>query len=66
MFSPHRFYSAPEVIRESGAPRALVYEALEDGRLRAIRRGRRWLVPGQAVSDWISSVSTRVDTDSHV
>lgn len=55
VFDPARFYSAPEVWRLSGAPRSFVYEALASGDLPAIRRGRRWLVPGMAVIRWLES-----------
>jgi hypothetical protein len=56
VFDPHRFYSAPEVWAESGAPRELVYGALARGELRGIRRGRRWLIPGVAAIAWLEEV----------
>jgi hypothetical protein len=54
-FYSDRFYSAPQVWRLSGAPRQMVYEALECGDLLAFRRGRRWLVPGSSVLEWIGA-----------
>jgi excisionase family DNA binding protein len=55
VFDRDRFYRAPQVWRESGAPRALVYSALRSGDLRAIRRGSRWLIPGDAVLEWLAT-----------
>jgi hypothetical protein len=57
MIDATRFYSVPALIRETAAPRGLVYEALQRGELRALRRGRSWLVPGGAALDWIDSLS---------
>lgn len=56
-FEPARFYTAREVYELSRAPRELVYTALDSGELRAIRRGRRWLIPGGAVLEWIAGGS---------
>jgi excisionase family DNA binding protein len=53
VISPSRFYGVDELRRETGAPRQLLYDALTSGELRAIRRGRRWLVPGSAVLAWM-------------
>jgi excisionase family DNA binding protein len=60
-FERDRFYTAPKVHEGSDAPRAMVYEALKSGELRAIRRGRSWLIPGGAVLDWIDSLTERND-----
>jgi len=49
LIDPHVCYSPPQAIRESRLPRAFLYEALDSGELRAIRRGRRWLIPGAAL-----------------
>jgi excisionase family DNA binding protein len=54
MFDPARFYRPSEVWRLSRAPRAFVYDALNRGELRAIRRGARWLIPGSAALEWVS------------
>lgn len=56
MIDPHRFYSPPEVWRQTNAARQQVYEALVKGELRAIRRGNRWRVSGAAVIAWIERV----------
>jgi hypothetical protein len=53
MFDPGRFYRPREIREIAHAPRALVYAALEHGDLRAIRRGRRWLIPGRSALEWI-------------
>jgi excisionase family DNA binding protein len=55
VFDPARFYRPPEIVLESHAPKELVYEALNTGELRAIRRGSRWLVPGSSVLEWINA-----------
>lgn len=54
MIDPARFYSANEVWRTTRAPRRMVYDDLAAGRLRAYRRGRRWLIPGASVLAWIA------------
>lgn len=59
VFDPHRFYTAPEVWRASHAARAQVYEALLRGQLRAVRRGKRWLIPGRAVIEWLERAGGR-------
>jgi excisionase family DNA binding protein len=48
-FNEDRCYTATEVWRLAHLPRAFVREALETGRLRAIRTGKGWRVPGSAV-----------------
>jgi len=55
VFDRDRFYSPTEVWKETHAARAQVYQALDDGQLRAIRRGRRWLIPGSAASEWVDA-----------
>jgi hypothetical protein len=58
-FDPSRYYSAPEVWRRSHAPREYVYTSLKTGQLRAIRRGKRWLIPGSAALEWIGATKDR-------
>jgi excisionase family DNA binding protein len=55
VFDRDRFYSPTEVWKETRAARAQVYQALDDGQLRGIRRGRRWLIPGSAASEWVDA-----------
>ncbi len=53
VLSRDRWYSANEICRETNSPRLLVYESLESGELPALRRGRKWLIPGGSAIDWI-------------
>jgi excisionase family DNA binding protein len=62
MFDRVRFYSASEVKQLSHAPRELVYGDLKSGRLKAYRRGRRWLIPGASVIEWLASTAEGGDT----
>lgn len=57
MITPDRFYSVDELRKAAHAPRALVYDALRSGELRAFRRGRRWLIPGAAALAWLQKVA---------
>ena len=59
MIDETRFYSVAELKTETNAPRDLIYASLESGELHAIRRGRRWLIPGGAVLAWIRSLEGR-------
>jgi DNA-binding XRE family transcriptional regulator len=52
IFVADRWYTPSEVWRGSHSARAQVYEDLENGRLKGIRRGRRWLIPGSSVIAW--------------
>ncbi|MGI8616830.1 MAG: helix-turn-helix domain-containing protein [Actinomycetota bacterium] len=56
MIDPHRCYSAPEAIELTGIPRAMVYDALEAHEIEAIRRGRRWLIPGAALIRFVEEL----------
>jgi hypothetical protein len=56
VFERDRFYRPREVWLVSKAPRELVYSALARGELRAIRRGRRYLIPGHAAIEWLDRV----------
>jgi len=56
VFDPHRFYTPAEIRTISHAPRELVYRSLMSGELQALRRGRRYLIPGQAVIEWLDRV----------
>jgi hypothetical protein len=65
-FDPTRFYRPREVWRGSGAPRSMVYDALASGELPALRRGNRWLIPGQSAIEWIEGVVPSVSDPAHV
>jgi excisionase family DNA binding protein len=55
-FAPDRCYRASEIWRGAHVPRSMVYAALEAGELRAVRRGRTYLVPGAAVLSWLEAL----------
>jgi hypothetical protein len=55
VIDPHKTYSPGQVWREVGCPRAMVYADL-GVRLRAVRRGRRWIIPGSAVIQWVEAM----------
>jgi Helix-turn-helix domain len=44
----------------------MLYDALERGELRAIRRGRKWLVPGSSVLAWMGEVMPEVHNSEQV
>lgn len=56
MFEPDRCYRAPEIWRGAHVPRTMVYEALARGELRAVRRGRVYLVSGAAIAEWLKGL----------
>ena len=50
-----RLYLRPaEVIKATGISRSVVYQALLSGTLRGVRVGRSWVVPLDAVHEWLS------------
>jgi excisionase family DNA binding protein len=55
-FLPDRCYRARDVWRGGHVPRAMVYDALESGELRAVKRGRSFLIPGSAVLLWLEGL----------
>jgi excisionase family DNA binding protein len=42
-----------DYIRRTGLPRDFVYQAAAEGRLRAIRSGRRWLILASELDDFL-------------
>jgi excisionase family DNA binding protein len=54
--SADRVYTVPELRPETHAPRAMLYAALASGELRAVRRGRKWLIPGSAAIAWLEGL----------
>jgi hypothetical protein len=48
-----RFLRPRQVATEYELPRDLVYEALRDGRLRHLRRGKRYYTTPRCVESWI-------------
>jgi excisionase family DNA binding protein len=56
VLSPHVAYSAPEAIALTGLPRQMFYDLLEAGEIKAIRRGRRWIIGGTALIRYMESL----------
>ena len=54
--APDRLFTPREVAARWHVPRDLVYESLHNGRLKAIQRGTRFLVPGKAVTSWLDQL----------
>lgn len=48
-----RYYRPVEVIAMTGLGKTTIYEAIYKGELRAFRRGNAWLIPVEAVTEWI-------------
>lgn len=49
-----RKYVRPaEVVRQTGLSKSTVMQALWSGELKAFRKGRAWLIPADAVEQWI-------------
>ena len=46
--------SIPNAVRVSGASRTAIYAALQRGDLKAIKHGKRTLIPADALKDWLS------------
>jgi excisionase family DNA binding protein len=49
-----------EAAQISGLPRDFVYEALRDGRLQAIRRGRNFLIPRRELDRFVEEEATGI------
>lgn len=58
---PDRLLRPREVVTRYHVPRDLVYEGLKSGALKAIHRGRRYLVPNWAVEEWIREMVREED-----
>ncbi len=51
---PMRKYVRPaDVVRNTGLSKSTVMQALWSGELKAFRKGRAWLIPAEAVEQWI-------------
>ncbi len=59
MIEAGRVYTPPAICQETGAPRAMVYAALESGELRCVRRGTRYIASGSAVLAWLDELGAR-------
>jgi len=51
-------YSVLEAISLLGIGKTYFYRELAAGRIRAVKSGRRTLVPAEAISDWIAALPT--------
>jgi len=49
-------YTITEARRLIGLSHSKIYEELNSGRLRAVKCGRRTLVPHEALEEWIASL----------
>jgi excisionase family DNA binding protein len=58
---PNRIYRPPEAWKVTKVPRQMLYDALHDGELRAIRRGNHYLIPGSSLAEWIATVGGNRD-----
>ena len=46
----------PDAVKASGASRTAIYEALRQGKLIALKHGKRTLIPADALKAWLSSM----------
>jgi excisionase family DNA binding protein len=51
--APDRLYSITEAAERMSIGRSLAYDLIGRGELRVVRAGRRVLVPGSAIADYI-------------
>jgi hypothetical protein len=54
-----RVYSPPQIVTETGASRAMVYDAITSGDLPSVARGRRHISSGAAVLRWLDTLGAR-------
>lgn len=46
----------PDAVRASGMSRTAIYEALKNGRLEAVKSGKRTLIPYTSLSGYLASL----------
>ncbi|UAB79584.1 helix-turn-helix domain-containing protein [Erythrobacter sp. SCSIO 43205] len=51
-------YQIPEAVQASGLSRSRIYQALKLGELRAIKAGRRTLIPVSELEAYLASLPT--------
>jgi excisionase family DNA binding protein len=57
MVNQHKsLYSITEAIRLLGIGRTMLYQEIQDGRLVAVKCGRRTLISAQAIEAWIAAL----------
>jgi excisionase family DNA binding protein len=54
VIEPDRCYRPPEAWKSTKVPRQMLYDALHNGELKAIKRGNRYLIPGRSLVDWLA------------
>lgn len=60
---PRRHYGPLEVADALGVDKNVIYRALAFGELDGIRTGRKWIIPRQAVRDWLlERVSVNIES----
>jgi len=52
-------YSVDEVAKMLGTARGATYQAVREGRIPAIRMGRRWLIPRERFHAWLDGQTSR-------
>jgi excisionase family DNA binding protein len=52
-------YNIPEACASARIGRTTLYEAIKDGSLRAVKRGRRTLILAEDLRDWIAEFPTK-------
>lgn len=53
---PRRALSVPEFCRRYGVGRTMAYEEIAEGRLVAVKAGRRTLIPLDAAKSWLAAL----------
>jgi excisionase family DNA binding protein len=51
-------YTIPDAVRVSGISRTAIYDALKSGKLLAVKRGKRTLIPYASLSGYLASLPT--------
>lgn len=63
-FPAGREYGPLEVAEALGVNKNVVYRALACGELDGIRTGRKWIIPRQAIRDWLlERVAPNIETE---
>lgn len=54
-------YSIDEAIEATGIGRTLLFAEIKEGRLGAVKCGKRTLIPVQSLRDWVNSLPSALD-----
>lgn len=52
-------YTVDEVAKMLGTARGATYQAVREGRIPAIRMGRRWLIPRERFHAWLDGQTSQ-------